>query len=376
MSPRKTSALATFAAACLLVASSGWAQVCASSNYCAAEWTNIGAPTGTRFISLGGLPGVTSSAALGINNAGQAVGYSVVGGLQYATEWSGGDVIDLGLLPGATSSAALGINKAGLTVGYNIIGGVSYATEWSGGVAGSIINLGPGQALGINAAGQAVGWSVVDGVQSATEWSDGKVIDLGPGVANGINGSGQVVGYSHYGDVQYATEWSDGSVLNLRGLTGSTSSAALGINDAGLTVGYSIVGGNSYATEWSGIGGSIINLGGQEKADQIQAAAINDAGQVVGVEYHGFPVATLWSGGRISSIGGNGLEFPASTPYGFALGINGIGDVVGDNLVIRVRRTLGAPGPPTATPEPSTWAMMLLGFAGLALTGLKPGRHR
>jgi probable HAF family extracellular repeat protein len=36
-----------------------------------------------------------------INDAGQAVGYSQVGGaLPVATEWSGGSVINLGGLPG------------------------------------------------------------------------------------------------------------------------------------------------------------------------------------------------------------------------------------------------------------------------------------
>jgi probable HAF family extracellular repeat protein len=73
----------------------------------ATEWS------GGKVISLGGLPGSTLSDALAINNAGQVVGYSVVGGVQTATEWSGGTVINLGGLPGFTFSYATAINEPG-----------------------------------------------------------------------------------------------------------------------------------------------------------------------------------------------------------------------------------------------------------------------
>jgi probable HAF family extracellular repeat protein len=55
-----------------------------------------------------------TSAAAGINDAGQVVGYSLVGNGSYATEWSGGSSINLGGLSGSTSSGARGINDAGL----------------------------------------------------------------------------------------------------------------------------------------------------------------------------------------------------------------------------------------------------------------------
>ena len=57
--------------------------------------------------------------------------------MRHRVEW--GDIIDLGGLPGATTSRALGINDSGVVVGYSVVGGVDYATEWSD---GSIINLG------------------------------------------------------------------------------------------------------------------------------------------------------------------------------------------------------------------------------------------
>jgi hypothetical protein len=46
-------------------------------------------------------------------------GFGGLGGNEIATEWSGGSVINLGGLPGSTSSAALGINAAGQAVGYS-----------------------------------------------------------------------------------------------------------------------------------------------------------------------------------------------------------------------------------------------------------------
>ncbi len=87
------------------------------------------------------------------------VGGSVVGGVTYAAEWSGGSVINLGGLPGSAFSEASSINDAGQAVGVSDVGFHYYATEWSG---GSVINLGglPGstfsEALGINNAGQVV----------------------------------------------------------------------------------------------------------------------------------------------------------------------------------------------------------------------------
>jgi uncharacterized membrane protein len=75
---------------------------------------------------------------------------------------------------------------------------------------------------------------------------------------------------------------------------------------------------------------------------------------VDGVEY-----ATEWSGGSIINLG-SPLGFTQSVAYG----INDAGQVVGEELPI-------PPPIPPATPETSTWAMMLLGFAGLAFAGYR-----
>lgn len=82
----------------------------------ATEWS------GGHVINLG--PGE----ALSINNASQAVGYSGVN----ATEWSGGSVINLRGLPGYTESVANGVNDAGQAVGVSIVDGRVYATSPKG----------------------------------------------------------------------------------------------------------------------------------------------------------------------------------------------------------------------------------------------------
>jgi probable HAF family extracellular repeat protein len=99
------------------------------------EWLGFSSRCRGNVINLGVLPGQQDSMALGINDLGQVVGTSYVGGTGYATEWSGGNVINLGGLPGSTNSSAKAINDAGQLVGYSEVGGTeyaTYATEWSG----------------------------------------------------------------------------------------------------------------------------------------------------------------------------------------------------------------------------------------------------
>jgi probable HAF family extracellular repeat protein len=94
------------------------------------------------------------------------------------------------------------------------------------------------------------------------------------------------------------------------------------------------------------------------------ALAINDTGQVVGQSnINGLGTATEWDDGDIIGLGLLPRFLESS-----AAGINDVGQAVGTSLV----------SPPLPTPEPSTWAMMLLGFSGLAFAGYRrsPSRIR
>jgi probable HAF family extracellular repeat protein len=237
MSHWKSFGLAIFVAVGLLgeATEPARALTCGFSHFCATEWS------GGAVINLGGLPGTVDSQAIGINDSGEAVGDSFVGGTVVATEWRGGSVINLGGVSGSTGSVALGISNAGNAVGYSTVGGVETATKWSG---GSVINLGisGSYASGINDAGQIAG-GALDG--APIEWSGGSIIHLGYPAGSsfssvsGINNAGQIVGWSEYTDSLETTVWSDGTAITLGALPGANANQPLAINDAGLVVGFS-----------------------------------------------------------------------------------------------------------------------------------------
>jgi probable HAF family extracellular repeat protein len=88
-------------------------------------------------IDLGSLGGMVFNAALAINNRGQVVGFSDLGGdsTDHAFIWQGGGMSDLGTLPGDVSSSAWGINDAGQVVGQSCDANLSCrAFLWQHGV--------------------------------------------------------------------------------------------------------------------------------------------------------------------------------------------------------------------------------------------------
>jgi probable HAF family extracellular repeat protein len=204
--------------------------------------------------------------------------------------------------------------------------GAMCATEWSNGQAIFLPSL-PGtvssEANGINNPGRW--WDTAVSALGAMSPPSGATarssLPFLPGSAysqaTGINDAGQVVGFSFANGVEVPTEWSNGQVISLPFLPGFTfAGRALGINDAGQVVGFNQnAPGSGAATEWSN--GQVINLVGLTGSTFSQAAGINDAGQVVGFS-----------------------------------------DVVANRV-----------------PEPSTWAMMLIGFAGLGYAGYRQSKR-
>ena len=114
-----------------------------------------------------------------------------------------------------------------------------------------------------------------------------------------------------------------------------------------------------HATVWNGT--TPTELGTLPGGFQSFAVGINDRGQVVGyTDINGSNIATIWNGSDPTNLG--------TLPGGIsseALGINDLGDIVGYSFINGGTFDAVVWTPVTAVPEPSTWAMLLLGFAGI-----------
>jgi probable HAF family extracellular repeat protein len=150
----------------------------------------------------------------------------------------------------------------------------------------------------------------------------------GSSVALAINDRGDVVGYSYTADLSvHATLWSNGATIDLGTLPGGTISEATGINNRGDIVGWSTYGGTGYSHAFLWTNGIMIDLGTLGGTTS-QANGINNRGDIVGWSYTTGNVnyeATVWTA-------------------------------------------------VTGVPEPSTWATILLGFAGLGFAFRKSRR--
>jgi probable HAF family extracellular repeat protein len=149
-------------------------------------------------------------------------------------------------------------------------------------------------------------------------------------------------------------------------IPGQMFSAGLDIDNTGRVVGYSTSSQGVHAALWAN--GSIVDLGtlSSDVNDSSSAAAINDRGQVVGYSFaSGVQRAFIWDGSAMIDL--NSLVGPS---LGFTLmradDINDRGYIIaaGDN---------GHSYLLTPIPEPSTYALMLL---GLGVLGVATKRRR
>jgi probable HAF family extracellular repeat protein len=194
--------------------------------------------------------------ATAINSSGEAVGSN--GGAFVVVN---GQVQELATVPGITWSAAYGINDAGTVVGDGeLSNGTFRGLIWT--PDGSVVLLGTlggssSQATDVNNSGEVVGFaSLANGYQHAFSAMDDMMIDLGTlggsSYAYGVNDSGEVVGYSYLTDGdQNAFLYDDGTMLNLNSLLPANSGwvleEAFGINDAGQITGMGLYDGQSEA---------------------------------------------------------------------------------------------------------------------------------
>jgi probable HAF family extracellular repeat protein len=242
------------------------------------------------------LGGGLNSAAFGINDAGDVVGYLIDG--NFAARpflWSDGKLVQLPSL-GNGGDYVANINNSGDAVGYSTdANGVTRAALWRNGV---ITNLTPSPdtwvagAFGINDSDQMSGnWN-----NRAVAWIDNTRIDLGTPLdrasnATSINNSNQVVGYIV--DVSNPSPytafiWANGQLNSLGTLGGVfVGCIAYDINDRGEAVGECH---NEDRSMWRGFiwkNGNLTELPPLPDDNSSSAHSINNKGFVVGFSYGG-----------------------------------------------------------------------------------------
>jgi hypothetical protein len=195
----------------------------------------------------------------------------------------------------------------------------------------------------------------------------------------GINQSGaEIAGYSStdpsgatlqeaFSLVTGTTTYTDINALLVSKFGPNFNSQATGVNDSGWVVGFSQPTSTTFTgfLDKSGVISSITFPG----AIDTQALGVNDLGEIVG-DYtlpDGDMFGFLDKGGVFSTIG------PAGSAAVTVNGINDKGLVVGFYTSATSDAVIGFVGSPV--PEPSTWAMMLLGFAGLGFAGYRKARQ-
>ncbi len=225
-----------------------------------------GVVTGTYYVDGQGHGAIWNGSTvtdLGANTYGQAINDAgaVVGGNGQAFLYSGGSMQMLGYLPGGNWSAAYGINDLGEVVGYGTIApGVFRAFYWNGSVMVPLGTLGGGTsyAMGVNDAGAIVGGSATgNGYMNAFLYRGRSMNGLGTlggttSYAYGVNDNGYVVGYSTTADgSSHAFVYMNGTMIDLNSVLGVNSGwdllDAYAINGNNQIAGTGLYGGEEHA---------------------------------------------------------------------------------------------------------------------------------
>ena len=311
-------------------------------------------PTGNNFINL-----------LGINTAGTIVGFDNNNPPQgFRLTLPGSFTAEN--FPASTSSMVTGISNSGESSGiYVDAAGNTHGYTKTGATfttvddpASAVFN----QALGVNNAGTAVGYFAPTqlGTTGQSAWSHTgssftNINSLLPSNFNsqavGINNSGNIVGFYQPTSLTSTGFLDTSGVITPIDPLGSTFTQALGINDEGEIVGFYVDGGgiqhgyvdnNGTFTTFDPAGSTNTTING-----------INNLGQIVGTYDDASGThAFLYDGVTYTTLTG----LYAMRPFG----INDAGQIVGQYQVAD-----NGGGGVGGIPEPSTWAMLLLGFAGI-----------
>jgi probable HAF family extracellular repeat protein len=313
----------------------------------------------------------------GLNDSGQVVGYDYISTSgNHPFLYSNGTLTDLGF-----SGIAWGINNSGQIVGSSNNTAFLYSN-------GTMTNLGSfGGSFGsiaysINNSGQIAGVSWTSGNASldAFLYSKGTMTDLGS-LGSGtvpyplsINNSGQVVGTQNGQAFLYATQ------TNLGSLGGFYSSSATGINNSGQVVGFSATNPNTnvnnYPQGFLYSNGTFTDLNTVGGFYSSLPTGINNSGQVVGGTYdpNSGSGSFLYSNGKVVDLNsllpqGSGwtIYHPAAINDNGQIAGNGIFNGVAEAFLMTPGGNGSSGGGPIATPEPSTFVMVGIILAAMAV---------
>jgi probable HAF family extracellular repeat protein len=272
-----------------------------------------------------------------VNDCGVVVGFSV-GNLQHGFVWQNGNLTRLQEL-GGIASAARGINNNNQVIGYvEMADSTNHGVLWQQGAARDLGFI--GVPLVINDKGQMAGWS-------ATSQGTGSGVITNIGSLGGatvtvtcINNSGVLAGYGDtangYTDklgvwraYRHAFVGKKGKITDL-GTLGGDESFGLAMNDLNQVVGYAERADETrHAFIWQN--GSMTDLGIQDIGTS-SATAINDYGQIVGSMIgSGVSKAVVWQNGVPVDL--NTL-IPANSAWNLtqATSVNDWGWIVGSGL--------------------------------------------
>jgi probable HAF family extracellular repeat protein len=224
--------------------------------------------TMTALPTVGGINGQASA----INNLGQAAGYAEngiadstcpAGTVNFMVDlpvlWNNGVAKALPTVAGDPDGVAYGINNKGQAVGYSgTCTAASYAVVWENGVLTQLPDLGTpgGIAFAINGHNQIVGQAVnSEGAALAAIWQNNTVAALGGGAlvpgdvasfATSINNQGQAVGsaFDAKSNWSHGLLWQNGKMIDLNTVFPASSNlyvvSASNINDSGQIAGMGV----------------------------------------------------------------------------------------------------------------------------------------
>jgi len=214
--------------------------------------------------------GGNNGQASAINNSGQVAGYAENGiadstcpqGVEnfmvdLPVMWDKGIAMALPTINGDPDGVAFGINNRGQAVGYSgTCTAANYAVVWENGTATKLQDLGDpgGIAFAINSHNQVVGQAVnSEGTALATIWQNHTVAALGGLVsgdvssfATSINNRGQVVGssFDSRGNWSRGLLWQNGMMIDLNTVFPASSNlfvvSASNINESGQIAGMAV----------------------------------------------------------------------------------------------------------------------------------------